>query len=70
MAVTGTILPKQYANAITRHEQKKKIPIQHLLEINKNKQKTENLLSYPIVCPLCHLHQRKQIKMKLMQFRI
>ena len=25
MAVTGTILPKQYANVITRHEQKKTI---------------------------------------------
>ena len=25
MAVTGTIFPKQYANAITRHEQKKNI---------------------------------------------
>ena len=25
MAVTGTILPKRYANVITRHEQKKKI---------------------------------------------
>ena len=40
MAVTGTILPKQYANVITRHEQKKKYcPMQHLLEINENKQK-------------------------------
>ena len=25
LAVTGTIFPKQYANVITRHEQKKKI---------------------------------------------
>ena len=71
MAVTGTIFPKQYANAITRHEQKKKYcPMQHLLEINKNKQKTEKRLSYPILCPLCHLYQIKHIKMKLMQFRI
>ena len=38
MAVTGTILPKQYANVITRHEQKKKYcPMLHLLEINENK---------------------------------
>ena len=44
--------------------------MQHLLEIKENKQKTEKLLSYPILCPLCHLHQRKQIKIKLMQFRI
>ena len=53
MAVTGTILPKQYANVINRHEQKKKYCLmQHLLEINKNKQKIEKLLSYPILCPL------------------
>ena len=53
MAVTGTILPKRYANVINRQEQKKKkyCLIQHLLEINKNKQKTEKLLSYPILCP-------------------
>ena len=31
MEVTGAISPKQYANAITRHEQKKKYcPMQHL----------------------------------------
>ena len=71
MAVTGTILPKRCANVITRHEQKKKnCHMQHLLEINENKQKTEKLLSCPILCPLCNLHQRKQIIMKLMQFRI
>ena len=71
MAVTGTILPKRYANVITRHEQKKKYcHMQHLLEINENKQRTEKLLSHPILCPLRHLHQRKQIIMKLMQFRI
>ena len=53
MVVTGTILPKRYANVITRHEQKeKKVHMQHLLEINENKQKTEKLLSYPILCPL------------------
>ena len=54
MEVTGTILPKRYANVITRHEQKKKqyFHMQHLLEINENKQKTEKLLSYPILCPL------------------
>ena len=53
MAVTGTILPKRYANVITRHEQKKKYcHMQHLLEINEKKQKTEKLLSYPIFCPL------------------
>ena len=71
MVVTSTILSKRYSNVITRHEQKKKYcHMQHLLEINENKQKTEKLLSYPILCPLCHLHQRKYIKMKLIQFRI
>ena len=71
MAVTGIILPKQYANAITQHEQKKNI-LSHATSVgdNKNKQKTEKLLSYPILCPLCHIHKRITIKMKLMQFRI
>ena len=53
MAVTGTIFPKRYANVITRHEQKKKYcHMQHPLEINENKHKTEYFLSYPILCPL------------------
>ena len=52
LAVTGTIFPKQYANVITRHEKKKKYCLmQNLLEINENKQKTEKLFSYPILCP-------------------
>ena len=71
MAVTGTILPKRYDNVITRHEQKKQYcHMQHLLEINENKQKTGKKNSYPILCPLWHLHRRKHIKMKIMQFRI
>ena len=71
MAVTGTIFPKKYASAIIRHRKTKKYcPMQHMLEINENKQKTEKLFSYPILCPLYHLHQRKNIKMKLMQFSI
>ena len=38
MAVTGTIFPKQYANVITRHEQKKKI-LSHATYVgNKQKQ--------------------------------
>ena len=71
MAVTGTILPKQYANAITLQEQKKKI-LSHATSVgNKQKQiEDRKTFSYPILCPLCHLHQRKQIKMKLMLFRI
>ena len=52
MAVTGTIFPKLYSNVITGHEQNKKYcHMQHLLEIKENKQKTEKLLSYPILCP-------------------
>ena len=41
-----------------------------MLDINENKQKTEKLLSYSILCPLCHLPQSNQIKMKLIQIRI
>ena len=38
MEVTGAILPKQCANEITRHEQKKKYcPMQHLSVIRLNK---------------------------------
>ena len=71
MAVTSVIFPKTYDNAITRHEQKKKYcPMQNQSVINENKQKTEKLLSYPILCPLCHIHQRKQIKMKFTLLRI
>ena len=69
MEVISIILPKRYANIINRHEQKKKI-LSHATSIwNKQKQTEDNLfLSYPILCPLWHLHQRKQIIMKLMQF--
>ena len=43
--------------------------MQHQLVING---KTENIyfLSYPILCPLCHIHQRKQVKKKFKQCRI
>ena len=41
MAVTGTILPKRYANVITQHEQKKTI-LSHATSIgNKRKQKED-----------------------------
>ena len=36
MAVTGTILPKLYANVITRHEQKKQI-LSHVTSIGNNR---------------------------------
>ena len=46
MAVTGTIFPKQYANVIIRHKQKKRnCPMKHLLEINK---KTEDRSTFVI----------------------
>ena len=70
MAVTGTILPKKYANVITQHEQKEFFcHMQHLLEINKNKQKTEIVFVSNIVS-IVTSPSRKQIKMKLMQFWI
>ena len=70
MAVTGTILPKQYANKTTRHEQKKNM-LSHATYVgNKQKQGEDKKISYPILCPLCHLHQIKQIKTKFTQLRI
>ena len=39
--------------------------MQHMSVINENKHNTEKLLSYPILCPLCHPHQRKHIKTEL-----
>ena len=71
MAVTGAILPKRYANALTQHEKKKTYcPMKHQLVINYNKQKTEIFLSYSILCPLCHLQQIKRSKTKFTQLRI
>ena len=53
MAVTSTILPKRYVTVITQQKQKKNnCLMQHLMEINENKQKTEKVLSYPILCIL------------------
>ena len=53
MEVTGTILPKLYANVITRYKQKKKI-LSHATSIGNKRKQTEDkkLLSYPILCPL------------------
>ena len=44
--------------------------MQHLSVINENKHKIEKRFSYPILCPLRHLHQIKQIKTKFTQLRI
>ena len=41
MAVTGTILPKRYANVITRHEQKKTI-LSHATSIGNKRKQTED----------------------------
>ena len=41
MAVTGTILPKRYANVITRHEQKKKI-LSHATSVGNKRKQTED----------------------------
>ena len=37
---------------------------------NRQKNKIEKLFSYPILCPLCNIHQRKQVKTKFTQLRI
>ena len=52
MAVTGTILPKIYANVITRHEQKQ--ILSHATSVGNKRKQTEDrkLLSHPILCPL------------------
>ena len=41
MAVTDTIFPKQYANAITRHEQKKTI-LSHAKSVGNKQKQTED----------------------------
>ena len=52
------------------NKRKKYCPMQHLSVINKNKKNTEKLLSLTILCPLCHIHQIRQIKTKFTQLRI
>ena len=47
MAVTGTILPKRYANVITRHEKKKKI-LSHATSIGNKRQQTEDRKTFVI----------------------
>ena len=47
MAVTGTILPKRYANVITRHEQKKKI-LSHATSIGNKRKQTEDRKTFVI----------------------
>ena len=47
MAVTGTILPKRYANVITGHEQKKKI-LSHATSIGNKQKQTEDRKTFVI----------------------
>ena len=37
---------------------------------NKRKLTEDRIFSYPILCSLCHLNQRKKIRTKFMQLRI
>ena len=45
MAVTGTILPKRYANVITRHEQKK---LSHATSVGNKRKQTEDIKTFVI----------------------
>ena len=47
MAVTGTILPKLYANLITQHEQKKKI-LSHATSIGNKRKQTEDRKTFVV----------------------
>ena len=47
MAVTGTILPKRYANVITRHEQKKKL-LSHATSVGNKRKQTEDRKTFVI----------------------
>ena len=47
MAVTGAISPKKYANAITRHEQKKKI-LYHATSVVTKRRQTEDRKTFVI----------------------
>ena len=47
VAVTGTILPKRYANVITRQEQKKKI-LSHATSIGNKQKQTEDRKTFVI----------------------
>ena len=47
MAVTGTIFPKQYANVITRHEQKKRI-LYHAKSVGNKRKQTEDRKTFVI----------------------
>ena len=53
MAVTGTILPKRYANVITQYEQNINT-LSHATSIGNKRKQTEDRkkISYPILCPL------------------
>ena len=71
MAVNSTILPKRYANVITRHEQKKTI-LSHSTYIGNKRKQTENINTFVIsnIVSIVTYPLRKQIIMKLIQFGI
>ena len=68
--VTGATFPKICQCNYPTWKREKYCPMQHQSTINENKQNTENIFSYKILCPLCHLNQRKHIKTKFTQLRI
>ena len=47
MAVTGVIVPRQYVNAITQHEQKEKI-LSHATSVGNKQRKTEDRKTFII----------------------
>ena len=47
MAVTGTILPKLYANVITQHEQKKEV-LSHATSVGNKQKQTEDRKTFVI----------------------
>ena len=53
MAVTGAILPKQYANSVNRHEQQKRI-LSHTTSVgNKQKQIEDGIFFRVQYCAHC-----------------
>ena len=70
MAVTGDILRKNMPMQLhDMNKREKYCHMQHQLVIDKKTEKIKTL-SYPILCPLCHIHQIKQIETKFTQSRI
>ena len=59
MAVTGTILLKQYANVITRHEQKKKI-LSHATSVGNKRIQAADIIYFHIqYCVHCDISYKE-----------